>query len=395
MTQAITRNEAVSAIGVMAGRLQVEPKKLYESLAATVFKGASDEELLSLVVVANQYQLNPFLRQIYAFPKRGGGIVPVVGIDGWTAICNRQENFDGCDFSYDGDDNGQPLSCTCTIYVKGRSHPVKVTEYFEECTRPTEPWKVMPRRMLRHKAFMQASRLAFGLGGIYDEDEGHDIAERGDTQAVVRASRVEEVKTAAQAKPVGDVPPPPSPAQNPTKEADKGGHTAPASPSSGAGYPPAPQLDPSREGGPISGTGEGKRPANPPSHSNEGGGAATGASPSPGRPGRKPTENKCPNCGLLMAGGGCPNCGPVGAKKGAAQNASAMDSDGPTSPLAPAAAPDFPKDFPGDGLSDGGRPGAYASQSVTEVDDFAFWRTASPKATNDRINAMGDEWNIC
>lgn len=33
----------------------------------------------------------------------------------------------------------------------------------------------MPHRMLRHKSLIQAGRVAFGLSGIYDEDEGRDI----------------------------------------------------------------------------------------------------------------------------------------------------------------------------------------------------------------------------
>jgi hypothetical protein len=33
----------------------------------------------------------------------------------------------------------------------------------------------MPRRMLRHKALMQCGRIAFGLGGITDEEEAGDI----------------------------------------------------------------------------------------------------------------------------------------------------------------------------------------------------------------------------
>jgi hypothetical protein len=33
----------------------------------------------------------------------------------------------------------------------------------------------MPKRMLRHKAFKECARLAFGFAGVYDEDEARDI----------------------------------------------------------------------------------------------------------------------------------------------------------------------------------------------------------------------------
>jgi len=159
-----------SALALMASKVNVEPEKLLTTLKDTVFQKATNSELLALVVVANEYGLNPFLKEIYAFPAKGGGIVPVVSIDGWISMVNRQPNLDGMAFTFE-DSNGKPSSCTCTIHIKGRAHPVTVTEYYEECFRATEPWKTMPRRMLRHKALIQAARVAFGFSGIYDEDE--------------------------------------------------------------------------------------------------------------------------------------------------------------------------------------------------------------------------------
>ena len=176
MTKQIAVIEKPSAIRSMASRLNVEPEKLLSTLKNTVFKGASDDELLALTVVANEYKLNPFLRQVYAFPAKGGGIVPVVGVDGWVSIANSQPDYDGTEFEMVDDKDGNPFSCTATIYSKSRSRAVKVTEYFKECFRPTEPWKTMPRRMLRHKAFIQGVRVAFGVAGIYDEDEANDAA---------------------------------------------------------------------------------------------------------------------------------------------------------------------------------------------------------------------------
>ena len=69
-----------SALAAMASRVSVDPDKLMSALKATVFKNASNEELLALVVVANEYGLNPFLKEVYAFPAKGGGIVPVLSL---------------------------------------------------------------------------------------------------------------------------------------------------------------------------------------------------------------------------------------------------------------------------------------------------------------------------
>ena len=166
-----------SALALMAERCQVEPLKLHNTLKNTVFKGASDDELLALVVTANTYQLNPLLKELYAFPKKGGGITPMVGLDGWLKIANRQENFDGMDVEVFGD-GPKPTHATCSIYLKDRSRPVVITEYFSECVRSTDPWNQMPRRMMRNKAIIQAIRVAFGIGGIHDEDEAEDIGTR-------------------------------------------------------------------------------------------------------------------------------------------------------------------------------------------------------------------------
>ena len=153
--------EKPSALGLMAARLHVETEKLLGTLKATVFKGANNEELLALVVVANEYGLNPLLKEIYAFPAKGGGIQPVVGVDGWLKMINRHAKFDGLDSPVTFSNDGKPESCTCAIWVKGRKHPVRITEYYDECFRKTEPWQQMPARMLRHKAIsaVRPSRL--------------------------------------------------------------------------------------------------------------------------------------------------------------------------------------------------------------------------------------------
>lgn len=180
-TQSQTTNGKPSALAVMASRISVDPTKLLDTLRATVFQKANTEELLALVVVSNEYHLNPFLKEIYAFPAKGGGIVPVVSVDGWNKMLIRQETFDGIEFEFVDGQDGEPYSCTATVFVKNRAHPIKVTEYFEECHRNTDPWNNMPRRMLRHRALCQASRLAFGFAGVYSEDEAKDFIDVAST----------------------------------------------------------------------------------------------------------------------------------------------------------------------------------------------------------------------
>lgn len=147
----------------------VDHAHMKQMLVNTVFKGANDEQLVTLLIVSNQYKLNPFTKEIYAFPAKGGGITPIVSIDGWLRIINDNPQHDGLDFEQDNE------SCTCKIYRKDRKHPTVVTEYMDECNRGTDPWKKYPKRMLRHKALIQCARVAYGYSGIYDEDEAQRI----------------------------------------------------------------------------------------------------------------------------------------------------------------------------------------------------------------------------
>lgn len=133
------------------------------------------EEFAAFMLVASHYDLNPLTREIYAYPKRGGGVVPIVSVDGWLNLINRQPTCDGFDIIANMNAQGALVSYTCTMYRKDRSHPIVVTEYLSECVRETEPWK-MKHRMLRHKALIQAGRYTFGFAGIYDEDEAERIA---------------------------------------------------------------------------------------------------------------------------------------------------------------------------------------------------------------------------
>lgn len=168
-------NALATMTNKLAQRLDmgVDGSSLMDTLKATAFKGSvTDAQMVALLVVANQYGLNPWTKEIYAFPDSRNGIIPVVGVDGWSRIINSNDQFDGMDFEQND------TECTCIIYRKDRAHPIKVTEYMAECKRSGQgPWQSHPKRMLRHKAMIQCARIAFGYVGIYDPDEAERIQE--------------------------------------------------------------------------------------------------------------------------------------------------------------------------------------------------------------------------
>lgn len=162
----------------MADRFGMEPKAFEATLRATVVPAqVSNEQFAAFLLVAKKYQLDPITKQIYAFPTQGGGILPIVSIDGWMYLINSHPQFDGMEFEDSLDTSGNLVSITCRMFRKDRGHPVSVTEYMSECSRNTSTWKQWPARMLRHKAAIQASRYAFGFSGIMEPDEAERIVD--------------------------------------------------------------------------------------------------------------------------------------------------------------------------------------------------------------------------
>lgn len=208
--QAMTEENSV--IVRMAKAYGIKEGNLLKSLKAIIFKDpkVSDDEAQAFMLVADKYGLDPWTRQIYPALTKQGSILPVVGVDGWCAIINNHPQADGLKvipgpkkpmgeiLHRSGSDSWlqmeAPEEITVEIYRKDRKYPVTVSETMAECFRATDPWKSHPARMLRHKAIIQAARIAFGFTGIYDPDEAEAIREVHMGPAEVVAKPVYEKK---------------------------------------------------------------------------------------------------------------------------------------------------------------------------------------------------------
>ena len=185
----------------LAEKFGVDSAKLLRCLTTQVFRqsdgGApSNEELMVLLLVCENYGLNPFNREIYAFrARKGGPIVPIVSYDGWCKIVRSQKDFNGVTFSFSqtsvrlqGSSIDLPEFVECSIRLKGIDEPITIQEFMVECFNETSPvWRKWPRRMLRTRAFIQCARLAFSLTGIYDE--GDDFFEASSSSPAVPTLR--------------------------------------------------------------------------------------------------------------------------------------------------------------------------------------------------------------
>lgn len=190
-----------SLVARFADKYHIEPARMLETLKATAFRQRGDvvvtnEQMAALLIVADQYKLNPFTKEIFAFNDKGA-VVPVVSVDGWARIINEHPAFNGLEFNYSDQivtmPGGKPCPewCEVVIYRKDRERPTIVREYLDEVYQPPRgkdgrtfdgPWQTHTKRFLRHKALIQGARIAFGFAGIYDEDEANRIV---DAQAVV------------------------------------------------------------------------------------------------------------------------------------------------------------------------------------------------------------------
>jgi phage recombination protein Bet len=181
-----------SLIAKFASKFSVNENEVMDILKNTAFKQrdgqptATDNQMTALMIVSDQYGLNPFTKEIYAYPDKSNGIVPVVGVDGWSRIINEHPQLDGIEFNYSQETvTHKGKNChvwiECVITRKDRSKPIVVREFFDEVVRSLNfatPWDSHPKRMHRHKTLIQGARVAFGFAGIYDDDEAERIIEK-------------------------------------------------------------------------------------------------------------------------------------------------------------------------------------------------------------------------
>lgn len=170
----------------IAARFSVDPDKMLVTLKDTAFRQrpakegrqpvvVTNEHMMMLLVISEQYHLNPFTREIYAFPQEGG-IVPIIGYDGWLRLMNEHPKLEYCVDHYAPAETPQE-DWYHEVEIKriDRTRPTTTRKYLKEYYRNTDPWNDMPRHMIEIKTTIQCIRKAFGFAGVFDPDEGERI----------------------------------------------------------------------------------------------------------------------------------------------------------------------------------------------------------------------------
>lgn len=198
----------------------VDRELIYKTLKETAFRQRPDretnqrreptnEEMVALLALADNYNLDPFKRELYAFyDTKSNAIVAIIPIDGWLRIINEHPALEKYEFTYsDGMEQTAKGKrafewIECSITRKDRSAPIVVREYFDEVYRPGKyddaPWESHPKRMHRHKALIQCARYAFGFGGVVDPDEGERIIEGEVTRVADLPPAIASINAKAQ-----------------------------------------------------------------------------------------------------------------------------------------------------------------------------------------------------
>lgn len=176
-----------------AESLGFDEDKLFKVLNATAFNTKTPltiEQFQMMIHMVKKFDLDPFSKEIYAMPTKGGGVLPIISVDGWIKLAQRHPQFGGYVFSYgpDIEVDGQKGHEWIEVSIKRKDYddPVVVREYLEEVYVPAfthkdggkkkGPWQTHTRRFHRHKTTIQGLRYAFGFGGAYDEDEAVRIS---------------------------------------------------------------------------------------------------------------------------------------------------------------------------------------------------------------------------
>lgn len=167
----ITVNQSTSVTERLAIKYRTDKARFYNIVKATCkMEKATNEQFEAFLMIAEKYDLNPIIKQLWGYPDRNGGISTMVSIDGWITIVNQHPQFDGYETTLGFDDNGKLVSATCTMWRKDKPRPYTKTIYVEEWKKESSPvWKTMPKHFAEIRAYIQCARMCFNIGGIEDE----------------------------------------------------------------------------------------------------------------------------------------------------------------------------------------------------------------------------------
>lgn len=202
MTHQVSNEQEDKAVGIIRANadelsqklgLHVDFEEFYAIMKANCFgnKNPSHAQMSAFMVLANQYKLNPLTKEIYAFPS-GGGITPIIGIDGWYKIAHSSGKCTGITHEFIMGENNQVIAIKCRVSRSDFDYPTETIEFMEENNTRKGVWSTRPIRMLKHRATAQAIRMAFNVNAMLD-DEFKDMSDNRSSNSDLEEKRADIV----------------------------------------------------------------------------------------------------------------------------------------------------------------------------------------------------------
>lgn len=179
-------------------------EKQIETIAKTVAKGASTEELVMFLSLASKYQLDPFAREIW-FIKQGDKPLIMTSRDGYLAVAQRDEKFKGLqscvvhendEFTYDPcsgtvthkinvKDLGKVIGAWARCEYEGRSPYVSFVKY-SEYKKSSPVWTTYASAMITKVAEVFALKRQVGINGMVTQEEIGEVEVKSTHTPMVR-----------------------------------------------------------------------------------------------------------------------------------------------------------------------------------------------------------------
>lgn len=171
------------------GVLAEYPSDLVDTIKATVAKNATDEELYMFLSIANQYDLNPFMKEIW-FTKMNGEVAIMTGRDGYKKLAEREPTYRKCQSMavYENDefemelimgevmnithkfkqnDRGSIIGAYAVLKTTDRENYVSYVN-FREYDKRNNIWKKYPSAMIRKVAENDVYKRFAKVNGVQD-----------------------------------------------------------------------------------------------------------------------------------------------------------------------------------------------------------------------------------
>lgn len=160
--------------------INYDDKQIVKTMQETVARGTTPAEFALFVQYCKATGLNPFKKEIWCI-KASQGLQIMTGINGFWAIANASDTFDGAEvglINASGEwvktvpDNSF-IGAWCRVYRKDRRIPMEGEALCADYGKSFGLWKTAPRIMIKKVAESIALRKAFPqeLNGLYTREE--------------------------------------------------------------------------------------------------------------------------------------------------------------------------------------------------------------------------------